>query len=692
MLMALWPISSFLYVTKWDNIDCYLPYRYFISSYVWQGEWPFWNPFQYLGYPAYSDMQNGMYSPVVWFLMLFGKYNITSLIVEVIFYYIIAVFGAYKVSGLFMESKKAKMLVALAFGFSGFMMSTSQIMIFIAGGAFFPHILYHFIKFFKENSFKHAGYFVMFTALNITLASPAYSIVLVYILGFVLVYYSYQKVKYKAESGVKFTWGRFALICTLLIAVTLPYINSVLEFLPYFRRASKLPYSSYLISGSFDYQEYISFLFPYVTLSSSTWFGPTDVTLRSGYFGIIPLIFSFYALKNWKQKNVKLLFFSALIFFVLAAGGTTPIYRLFYELPGFGLFRHPSFFRSYALLFTSILAGIGFEFFEKSGKTNEIKFGILAVLVISVISLIVAFINVDTANLLRYLSDWNINEHPVHDDFFTYLIVNVLIVILLLVLGFIKVLKGKKVAFWLLVITILDLFTYSQLTSRHTLFARMKHQDYVNYFDQLPDTINQQVAQVPYKELHENYDPKTEGIWRNTATYYRSLAYDAHNQTQFINFNVIEDNGGFEITKENPLFYDINKQIALTDSSAKEPNVLWQHHYDYQFILNPKELEINKPKVGFNTFEVEVISSSLRPDLLVLNQNYHHNWSAYLGDEKNGTELKIHNVNNALMAVEIPAGYQGKIYYKFNSPRTKWFLLISVFSYGLVLLLIYKKD
>ena len=99
VLLAWWPISSFLFVSKWDNIDCYLPYRYFVSWSEIHGHLPLWNPYQHMGYPAYSDMQNGMYNPFVQLLMWCGGYTPTSLTIELLSYAVLAALGAYQLSG-----------------------------------------------------------------------------------------------------------------------------------------------------------------------------------------------------------------------------------------------------------------------------------------------------------------------------------------------------------------------------------------------------------------------------------------------------------------------------------------------------------------------------------------------------------------------------------------------------------------
>ncbi len=76
-------------------------------------------------------------------------------------------------------------------------------------------------------------------------------------------------------------------------------------------------------------------------------------------------------------------------------------------------------------------------------------------------------------------------------------------------------------------LTILDLFIYTQFTATQTIHLHTTQENFVQYFDLLPEGINQKSANIPYKQLTENYEPKQEGVWRNVATFHKSLAFDA---------------------------------------------------------------------------------------------------------------------------------------------------------------------
>ena len=68
IVVALYPLSLFQHIPKWDSVRGYLPYRFFVSDYVNDGHLPLWNPFQRLGYTGYADLQSGCWYPIVWLL------------------------------------------------------------------------------------------------------------------------------------------------------------------------------------------------------------------------------------------------------------------------------------------------------------------------------------------------------------------------------------------------------------------------------------------------------------------------------------------------------------------------------------------------------------------------------------------------------------------------------------------------
>lgn len=683
--LFLWPLSFFIYTPKWDNIDCYLPYRYFVSDMLHNKQWPFWNPYQQMGIPSYSETQNGMYSPIVWFLMLFGKYNSIALTIEMLSYYWIAAIGMFKLISLYSKDKNVQFFGAFSFVFSGFMIGTAQIMIFVAGIAFLPWIIFYLTKMLSQNNWKNNLKLVLALALQITSASPAFSIILVYILLF---YFILFWIKNKNIYSIKNNIFKPISTGIITIAILSPYIIAIIEFMPYMGRANKLTYGNYLLENSYKIGNFISLFLPTSTLANSSIFEGTDLTMRSTYIGILPLIFALYSLKFYQKFWVKAIWFSVAIFILLSMGKHTPFYKLMYDyVPGFGLFRHPAFFRSYLIFLLIILATYSFEKFKSENNFLFFKKSINIILILFLIVLTGTLWEPYSEEIISYLSSWDKSIAPKSYSIRTYVFVHALLILFLLILFLPKFKIQKNLKYWIVLFTIIELGIYVQLSSAYTLHYPLKQKDFIAFFNGLPNEINQKSAQTPYYLNIEDYTHKQEGIWRNTATFAKSLTISAHNQAQFKGFNLLEENKGLEITAQNPLFYDINEKVLLDTVTVYKPNLVWEWTNKKALNINSNSLKIIDSKIGYNEFYTRFENQSNQADILVINQNYHPLWQAFI----NGKPSQIYSINQALMAIEIPANSKGIVQYKFESTNAKKFIFYSLFLYLLLILGIFIK-
>ena len=192
ILLALYPLSFHSHIPKWDSVRGYLPYRFFISDYLQDGHMPLWNPFQRLGHPGYSDLQSGCWYPITWLIMLFGQYDIASLIAEVIITFVVAGWGMFRLSSYVHGCNRTAFLLALSYALSGCMVGSAQLMVFLIGMAWLPWILYAFIRILKGGGARYAGLLAFFLMCNITGASPAFTIVLIYALPLIFLYYLWR--------------------------------------------------------------------------------------------------------------------------------------------------------------------------------------------------------------------------------------------------------------------------------------------------------------------------------------------------------------------------------------------------------------------------------------------------------------------------------------------------------------------
>lgn len=655
VLVSLWQISFFVYISKWDNIDAYLPYRYFISDYLWNGHFPFWNSFQQLGTPVYSDLQSGAWYPITWLLILFGKYNITSLSLEIISCYIIAGLGFFKLSNYIHQNKKVALLLGLSYALSGFMVGSSQLLPFLIGLAWLPWIIYSSLCFFNEIKYKYAVLLATFMALCTTGASPNFIIVLAYFLFFMFCFYIYKYRKDKNKM-YKLILGSFiSLGCSIILL--LPYLNAFYEFSPYFNRLEKLEYARIESSNSFTISEYISFLYPFSVISNAEIFKHTDLTLRNGYFGLIALIFLASSVFSYKSKYFKPLVFIALLSLLLAAGAHTSFYKFIYKLPYLAVFRHPSFYRAYFILSCLLLAGFSMNnFFNNTFSRKKINLIILGFFTVNLIILLVSITQSSSGEISSILTKLISAEENFEGTLYSHIAINSVIVLILLSLWWLLT-KKTNYFFATAIILVLDLFIQTQLSVPKTVTNKISYSVVKDYFNKLPKEINQDVvySKLNDNSLTENF-VKIDGFWRNLSTLNKTISFKGYNPLKFREFEKSEDDGRLDEAISHNILYFENSE------------------------LTPKNINI-----GYNSFSGEI--ETLKEEKIILNQNYHHLWSANL----DGETLEINPYNNLTMVIEIPEKSNGKLQLEFKSPRTKYAIIISLLGYVLVIAFLLKN-
>ncbi len=680
VLLTLYPFSLFLYIPKWDNINGYLPYRYFISDYLWNGHLPLWNPFQRFGYPGYADLQSGCWYPIVWVLMLFGKYNITSLMVELLITFLVAGLGMFTLSNYVHECKKTALIIGISYALSGFMVGSTQLMVFLIGVAWLPWCIWAILNFFSTFNYKYILWSAVFVSMQITGASPQFTIILAYIFVGIFLY-NFWKNKAKIYQLKSIIVGGILLVLTMIIFL-LPYIQSFLEFSPYFNRVDKLAYQGFLISNPFVFSDYISFVFPYSVISDCEHFKITDLSLRNAYIGIVGLAAFIVTLTQLNTKNNYFfpLLLAIIVSLIIALGDECFIYKYLYHLPGFGLFRHPSFFRAYTMFSMLLLAGFSIKEMLYKDTFSVLQKRVLMLLTgLFVLMLVVVFSKTSIAEIIENINQLLLLTEIHTTKIYSHLFINIL---LLLMLGALTYLLAKftNLSFFgtMLFFMVFDLAIQTRLTAPTTIHYNFSHKDLTTYFNTLPNDLNQHYNNTPFKKLDDTQGLlSTNGIWQNVATFNKTISSVGVNPMRFKSFDLAEENGVLSRNLENPILF-FPTQVYHPNDTLKS-GFIWDTPAPVLIVENSTSLEnIN---VGYNQFSASISNTSKNEQWLVLNQNYHHLWKAFY----NGNELHISKVNEMVMGVQIPKQSSGSVQFIYNSPWLIYAALISIFSYLIVL-------
>ena len=684
VVLILYPLSFFQHIPKWDSVRGYLPYRFFVSDYLGEGHLPLWNPFQRLGYPGYSDLQSGCWYPVVWLLMLLGQYDITSLIVEVVLTFLIAAWGMFRFSTFLFDCKRTSLLLAISYGLSGFMVGSAQLLVFLIGMAWLPWILWAWLSLLRRASVRHALLLSFFLACNITGASPAYTIILLYLMPAIGFYYIG-----KSENKRMFLQGLvkpLAVMFVMLFLLLLPFIVSFIDFMPYFNRTGKLPFEAITLNP-YTIGDFISFLFPYSVISTHEMFQLTDLSLRNSYVGLVCFAFFLITLSSRKYRTSWFWPLAGCLVFSmwLAFGSQTFLYRWVYHLPGFGLFRHPSFFRGYAIFCIIALAGFSIQkWLEEDRSISPVFFrrAAWALLAISLIALVAAGFRIQKT-VLEILEE---AEFPAQ-GFWSQLFISSIVLLLLLAFVYFIRKRYRLNLFWsLLLFVSLDLLVQTRLTAPTTLYHGVDYDETAQYFDKIEElpTHQQSFNAVPMKLLDESRGLlKTPFLETNISTYNRTVSSVGENPFRFKAFDTAKDNGMLEWALQNPLMY-FPTRICL-DGDTASPGCIFQSEVHLDHVGD--DCILNEVEVGFNNYSAEITNPTDDTRWLVLTANYHHHWRA----EFNGTLLPIERVNSLCMGVLVPPQSKGQLVFTYESKPLLWAIRVSFLGWCLAIYLLLNK-
>lgn len=683
ILLVFWPFTFGFFIPKWDNLDAYFPYRHAIGEIILSGNWPLWHPYMHLGNVAYADLQAGAWSPVVWVLTLLGGgYGIKALIIELLLCYVLAGLGMFRLLKGMCVSHRLAFLFALSYALSGFMVGSSQLMVFLWGMAWLPWCFHWLKKLLYTHQLRYALALAVCFSLNLTAASPSFSIVLTYFLSvFTILFW----IRVRKDNFNYLRSAGMLLVSALgVILLSLPYLNAFYEFAPYFNRLAGLSLER-ILENSFTPKAYITLLLPYTSIAHTDFFSGTDLSLRNGYLGMVGLLGALVGFIAVRFAERWWLLAGVIVSLILAAGELTGIYHFLYHLPGFGTFRHPSLFRGYTLFFALIAAGLALQKLHQRQQLEQwIRRGFMVTSVFALLGLVLLLlitpiheISGTISNLLR------LREFP---EFGAKAHATINLIILLFALGItalLRLLTRLKMVQLVIVFTTIELSLITLAMAPTTVFITTSQQEISAFIDQLPDEPVQTFNQKPLKELtHDHGFVAPPGVWRNLSVFYKQPAYNGYNPLQFSSYEALSEAGQLGAIIANPIIYSPQKQLVSVPETSQggpwEPGLIWGVEDAPQ--ATSGQLILESPTIDYNRFEVFAQNEAPEKSWLILNQNYHHQWKAYL----NSQEMNVYRVNDAVMGVQIPPNTEGKVVWEYQSPRTAIAAIIAMLGWIVV--------
>lgn len=676
-LIGYFEITFFIFIPKWDNIDGFLPYRHVVGTWISDGYFPLWNPYQLLGSPIHSDPQSGAWYPVVWLLSLINDYDIYAINIELSFHFFIGGLGMFLLGKTLKIKDTIAFVMGLAYMFSGFMVGTSQILVMIIAAAWLPLSINYLLISLNKPTFRHLFTLAFINFLLVTGSYPAMTIILFYIYLLIAGYFLYRS--FKNQFSLKKVLVVFVAQTVLLLLLTGGYFYSIYEMMPYLSRGKGIPYTADLfLKVGFPIQAFLSFILPYSTTANTEFFN-SDGSMINGYFGLFSIVFIIYGLVFYRKKKLIITLLVGVFIILIATGMQLPIHYYLYKfLPGFNLFRHPSIFRVYAIFLFILAFGFSLDAYRKdSDRFKHIRPVLLGVMVFFLIVVIIAAFRTDYSIMPDFLEALLSFKEKSPLNLSGHLLIQGLIQLLFVTIAFLLAKREKLNLKSIALLVFLDLFLATQLNAPRTLFYSVNFKEPQKYFEAKPHQLtNQTLADKIIDINNKSVKPKQRGLWKNLNSFAKRTAYDGYNPVKFNDFLTLRKSEIMKPVLNNPLLYipdellvyPLNKKI--TEGSGK---AFLSEDMFSEFGRRLSSGKLSDLKLEYNGFFVK--SDIKAEGLVFVNQNYHHNWHAYVDNK----EVNIIKANIGLMAFIIPAGIH-KVELKYRSPGAIIGLYISLLT------------
>ena len=683
LIGSLWQVAFLQATMKWDIMDITLPWNYFITECLANGELPMWNPFINGGFAQMGI--NDTWNPITWLIGSILGYDPVVIQFQYLGHLFLGGVGFYHLGKFFGWIRTIGLVTASCFMLSGFMIGNAQHLGWVVGASWLPWIFLNYKKWEKNPSVTAAIILAVVSALMFLSSYPGIFIAMAYLLFGLFIFKIIQTwrkkdfVFFKKIIQSAFISGIAFLLLTLVAWVSMWRLSGMIN------RGESLPIESALY-GSLPWEAITTFLFPSATTAGGLiW--ESDVTLVNCYFGLIPFSFLlFYFIQsffqkiaiefhlptpaNWGEDSVKLnqsdsdnlqsspplagvggwnstvfhtfsYFLLGSLFFGIAMGKDLPLRHLIYEvIPLMDIFRLPSYFRIFGIFFFLIASGFALNyFFTKENKQYIYKYIIaLGVLILGISFWAKNKTNIDGGAMVERNGKWELLPDA---QFFSNIGLQGLMHFMLLLMLGLGLIFLKKRSFQnglLLAVVSLDLFFAVQLNVSATVVQYINPQT-VNaaFYKHSPKEYPHPPLDRPFKDLHRVANFDFVHLHVNLNHFHKIPTPDGASPIHFKWANEANEDGFYKKTIQYPLIFaasEISQEGILRESSIDT--------------LSFEKLKI----INFTPNQMEVETNFSEPMVLVYLQNHHPDWRVFINGEKSIPTM----CNKIYLSTPIPKG------------------------------------
>ncbi len=651
----------------YDMIDCFYPWRFHIGECLQNGIFPYWNPYQDLGYPIHADPSSGAWYPLVWLIGSSVGYSVYSIGFEFFIHVFFAGAGMYALAKTFKMEPRVAFIAAISYMLCGVFVSNAQHLPYIIGAAWLPFLLNFYFKMTREHTWRNSIYAGFFLFLMITGGYPAFVIILFYFFLVIALIYLWRAAKMRGLFAFSDLIARHTVFVLTALILSSGMLVSVWQVSPYLSRLEGFSLEQ-VLSSPFGPNAFLSFITPFSTVKFHEFFNG-DISMINGYFGIVLLFFFVAGLFSKKSFELKILLGLALFSLSAAVGDALPVRELLYKyIPMMGVFRFPSVFRLFAILPFILIGANYLNILYKRGEPLNLKkwliplSGSIVFFVVLILSLrsgthlsIAAFFK---SVVMEHSRDSFIEQHIAFQSILqTFIILSLLVVIWLV----------KRTRLQLKLITVIiafDLIIATQLNAPYTIYyPQVTSQEAKQVVNELPkgfplmnDLSIAQIGTLP--------TPGTP-YWQNYHIFLKQITVEGFNSFSFGSYDNLESKFPFIFSEmqANSILLLSDKVVhekrmfSANRDSTYRPELLFFDGFSYNVLSNLRLSHSESDDAyiqSYNANHFEIKTEIGESQLLTIFQKYYDGWEATIDGEK----TPIYKSNQNFMTIVVPEGTQ----------------------------------
>jgi hypothetical protein len=345
------------------------PFRHFFAQALAQGQLPLWNPAINCGFPLFAEGQAGaLYPPNMLLALVLPTYAALSL--NIAGHLWLGGAGMYGLLRALGTGRSAGLCAGLCYALGGYMVVRAMSPNFVAACAWVPWLF----LLLDLALTRRRWFFILLLALVVSMQLFAgHPQAAVYGLAAAMAYGVYRL----WIQGAGWRFGAALLAAPVLGAgLACVQLLPTVELVQISNRGGGLSWDHFA-AMSLPPERLITLLLPNFFGNSAHgtyWSRDTGFFIQlCAYVGVLPLLFSWVALRERRDGHTGFFALLALAGLVLALGKYTALFSMLYQVPGFSSFRIPTRFLLFFTLGASALCGLGVDRVLRRGVDERLR-------------------------------------------------------------------------------------------------------------------------------------------------------------------------------------------------------------------------------------------------------------------------------------------------------------------------------